>query len=164
MTDRNITQYFNDYVPKGYELMENAWIESSSGYDGSPILDLMPSGTNVKYVVHTINVLIDQSGDDLGLDQLKICTSGGSRPDSPIDTEWGLTLVCWRCLLNMCDIHTITRVNADAGTFQDMLFGAIYPNPPLVLSANQQDHFMIMPSGTSTKTIRFIVKYNYFTE
>lgn len=164
MSEKTITQYFNDYVPRGNELMIDAHIDSSSGYDGSAILDLAPSGTNVKYVVHTINVMIDQIGDDLGLDQLKIITSGGSRADSPIDLEWGMTYTCWRCLLNTCDHHTITRVNADTGTFQDILFGAIYPNPPLELSANQDDHFMIMPSGTAAKNIRFIVKYNYFTD
>ena len=164
MTDKTITQYFNDYVPRGYELISGAIIESSSGYDGTAIIDIAPSGTNVKYVVHTINVMVDQAGDDLGLDSLTLTTSGGTRPDSPINAEWGMTYTCWRCLLNTCDLHTLTRVNADTGTFQDMLFAAIYPNPPLELSANQEDHFMIMPSGTATKNLRFIVKYNYFTE
>jgi len=162
MTDDSITEYVNAYVPRGWEMTSGVQLASGVTVTGDDEINILPSGAGVVNIIHSVEWMIEESAIELGLDSFTLTTSG--LISSPIDTNWTFTSDCWRCFVMLADKTTVGRIDGTAPQFGDFIYGTIFFNPPLELSAEMSQSFHFLPVGTPTKDLKVLVKYEHRVE
>lgn len=162
MTEDSITEYVNNYVPRGYEMTSGVQLTSGVAVTSGSEIHIVPSGAGVINVIHSVEWIIEESAAELGLDSFTLTTSG--LISSPVDLNWYFTSDCWRCFIQLADKSTVGYLDGTAPQFADFIYGTIFFNPPLVLSAGSSQSFHFLPVGTPTKDIKVMVKYEHRVE
>lgn len=144
-----VTDFHNKLLPWGEEKFAKYKIESGTSYSASGVIYIVPSGTNVTYLLHSIGWFMSDVGDNFGNG---ITASSSNDPNSE---EWVQT---WT---DVYDLGAYTKEKMCSTTIGDASCakGLITFEPMFQLDASAGQTFLIEVDGTPTANLNLVLRY-----